>query len=142
MGMPSASQVADNWARGMANSGEKLKQGIMAVTVSPTAKAADAADRMLAGVQRAIQSGKTQAALRAVSLEAWKDAAINKGANRVAGGAAAAKPKFTNFMQQFLPHLAAGMAQLDSMPRGDIEQNLARARAIALHNHNFKLSRQ
>lgn len=138
MPMPSPTTVAANWQRGMANSSEKLKQGIQAVTVSPTSKAALRIDAMVAGVQRAANSGKTQAALNAVTLEDWKKSMLDKGVGRVAAGASAAQPKFAAFMQRFLPHLQQGLNQLDSMPRGDLEQNIARADAMMRHNATFR----
>lgn len=138
--MPSAATVAQNWQRGMANSSEKLKQGIQNVTQSPTAKAANRIDAMVAGVQRAAASGKTQAALNAVTLEDWKKAMLDKGVGRVAAGAAASVPKFQAFMQKFLPHLQSGLAQLDSMPRGDLEANINRANAMMRHNAQFRNS--
>lgn len=138
MPMPSPAQVAQNWQRGMSNSAEKLKQGVQNVTQSPTAKAAMRIDAMVAGVQRAAASGKTAAALNAVSTEDWKKAMLEKGVPRVAAGASAAVPKFQQFMTKFLPWLQSGMSQLESMPRGDLEQNIARANTMMRHNAQFK----
>lgn len=138
MPMPTPSQVAQNWQRGMSNSSEKLKQGIQNVTQSPTAKAAQRIDAMVAGVQRAAASGKTAAALNAVSTEDWKKAMLEKGVPRVAAGAAAATPKFQAFMVKFLPWLQNGLSQLESMPRGDLEQNINRANSMMRHNAQFK----
>jgi hypothetical protein len=140
MALPNATQMAANWANGMAQAGEKIRAGVQAVTEAPTAKAARRTDAMLAGLQRAIASGKVAAGLNAVSLEDWKSATLNKGIGRVAAGAAAAKPKVQNFAQQFLPHLEAGLRELDSMPRGDIETNIARATAMMRHNAKFRMS--
>lgn len=138
MALPSAQQVAINWRNGMSNSSEKLKAGINAVTESPTAKAANNIDRMVAGVQRAAQSGKTAAALKRVTLEDWKQAMLSKGVSRVAAGAQQAQPKVQAFMEEFLPHIAAGQAKIASMPRGDLEANLARANEMARHTASFR----
>lgn len=136
--MQSPTQIAQNWQRGLANSTEKMKQGIQAVSVAPTAKAAARVDAMVAGVQRAAAEGKIQAGLMRVSLQDWQQAMLQKGVTRVASGAQAAVGKFEGFMAQFLPHLEAGMRALDNMPRGDLEQNLARANALARHNATFR----
>lgn len=141
MAMPSATQAATNWKNGMSNSGTKLTAGVNAVTQSPTAKAAQAVDRMVAGIQRAAQSGKIAAALNAVSLQDWKDAMINKGVPRVAAGASAAVPRVQAFFQQFLPYLAAGVQQLESQPRGDLETNIARSAFMQRYNAAFKMQR-
>lgn len=141
MAMPSPAQVAQNWSSGMGASTEKMKQGITAVTESPTAKAARRIDAQVAGVQRAAASGKTQAALERVSLEDWKRAALEKGVGRVAGGAMAAKQKFQDFMSQFLPHVEQGKRLLESTPRGDLETNINRAAIMMRHNATFRRSR-
>lgn len=136
--MASAATVATRWANGMSGSADKIKQGVQGVTESPTAKAAQSLDRMLAGIQRAIQSGKMAAKLNAVTLAAWQQAMIDKGVLRVASGATAAKPKFQAFMQEFLPYLEQGRQQLASMPRGDLETNINRATTMMRWNANFK----
>lgn len=132
-------QAAQNWQRGMAGSGEKLKAGVQAVTESPMEKAALAVDRQVAGVQRAAMEGKTQARLRAVTLESWKRDMLEKGAQRVAAGAATAVPKVSAFFSEFFPHLQTGMAQLP--PRGSLEENIARSAAMQRHNATFRRSR-
>ncbi len=136
MSMPTPQQAAQNWARGMANSTEKIRAGISAVTESPMQKAAARAEAYALGVQRAVADGTYQAGLESVSLDDWKRASLEKGVNRIAGGAEASKPKFAQFMTDFLPHVQAGVAALP--PRGTVEQNIERAVAMMRHNSNFK----
>lgn len=142
MAMQSAAQVAANWRNAMANSGQKLTAGVQAVTEAPTQKAARRVDAMVAGIQRAAADGRIQRGLEAVSLEDWRKAMLEKGAPRVAAGAAAAEPKMRDFMQEFLPHVEAGVRQLESMPRGDLETNLARAMQMMRHNASFRRNRR
>lgn len=137
--MPSPQDAARNWKNAMAASVDKMKRGIQAVDVSPTAKAANAVDRQVAGVIRAQQSGKTAAALNAVTLQDWKAAALDKGVGRVASGAANAEPKMANFMSEFLPFVAQGVQSLPE--RGDIETNIQRATAMMRHNAQFRRRR-
>lgn len=132
-----AATIADQWANGMANCGDKIRAGVNAVNESPTEKAAQASDRYVSGVQRAASNGKFQAGLRKVTLEDWRKATLDKGINRIPQGAAQAKPKFKSFMAEFIPHLEQGMRELDNMPRGDVEQNIARAAAMMRHNAKF-----
>lgn len=136
----SPQQIADRWASGLAGSTEKIKAGVMAVQVSPTAKAADAIDRQVAGVQAAAASGKTRAALLAVPLQSWQQSFLNKGVARISTGATAAKPKFAGFMQQFLPVLSSAVQALP--PRGDLEANIARQNALTRAIANFKYQKQ
>lgn len=137
--MPTAAQAAQNWQNGMQNSTQRITAGVNAVTVAPTQLAAAAADRMLAGIQRAVSSGKWQAGLQSVSLQDWKSAMLDKGVNRIASGAAAAKGKMQSFLSQFLPYVAAGVQQMDAtMPRGDTEQNINRAVFMMRYNAQFR----
>lgn len=128
MSMTNAAQAAANWSKGMAGSGDKLKAGINAVTESPTAKAAAAVDRMVAGIVAAAASGKIAAGLNAVSLADWKNAMLNKGLQRIAAGAQAATPKVQNFMAQWLPFIQSTVAGLP--PRGDLETNISRMNSV------------
>jgi len=136
-----AAAATDRWASGMANSTEKIKAGVNAVTVAPTAKAALRLDAYLAGVQRAISSGKMADSLNRVTLQEWQRAMTEKGVNRVAGGAAAAKPKFQAFMNEFLPFLENARRELESMPRGSLEENIQRAVTMMRKIATFKRSR-
>lgn len=139
MPMPSAAQFAKNWSRGMSGSAEKLRAGVAAVTESPTHKAAMAVDRQVAGVVRAMQEGRTQRALEAVSLESWKRDMTEKGIPRIAQGAAGAEGKVQAFAAEFLPFVASGVQSLP--PRGDLETNIARSAAMQRHNSAFRRSR-
>jgi hypothetical protein len=138
MAMPTAQQASQAWQRGLQGATEKIKQGVMAVTVAPTQLAAAQQNAYLQGVQRAVDSGKYAAGLRRVSLTDWQNATITKGVGRIASGATAALPKFESFMNQFLPHLQAGVNALQNMPRGDLNQNIARAVAMIEHNARFR----
>lgn len=130
--------LAQKWARNIGAATESIKAGVNAVTVSPTEKAARAQDQYLLGVQRAVSDGKYAAGLRRVTLADWQQAMLNKGIPRVASGAMAAQPKMESFLSEFLPHVQAGQRMLESMPRGDIQQNIARAVAMIEHNAKFR----
>lgn len=136
--MQSPQQIADKWAARTANAGQAYADGIRAVTESPTQKAAAAADRYAAGVQRAVSSGRFQGGLLRVSLQDWQRNAIEKGQNRLATGVNAAKGKMSQFLAEFLPHLAQLDSVLASMPRGGLEENIARANAVMRHNAQFR----
>lgn len=138
--MPSMNpaEVAARWAERLAQSTQRITAGVQGVTQSPTAKAAQALDRYQQGVANAVSSGKMADALNRVSLADWQRATIDKGVQRIASGAIAAKPKMTQFLQAFLPHVAAGKAIVDGMPKGGVENGIARAAAMIRHNANFK----
>ena len=138
--MKNAAEVARKWTRNLSQATESIKQGVQAVTENPAEKAAARADAYAAGVQRAVTEGRYQRGLRKVTLADWQNAMLNKGLQRVAAGAANATPKVTAFMEKFLPHQEQLKAKLRSMPRGDLQTNIARAIAAIEHNAQFRMS--
>ena len=66
---------------------------------------------------------------------------LTKGLPRIAAGASSGEPKMLNFLDQFLPYVAAGKKELERIPRGDLQTNIARAVAMMEHNAKFKSSR-
>ena len=132
-------QAAQKWSRNLASSGESIREGVQDVTQSPTAKAADRAEAYVAGVTRNVD--KWQRGLKKVSLEDWKQAMLTKGLPRIAAGASAGEPKMLSFLDSFLPYVAAGKKDLERMPRGDLQTNIARAVAMMEHNAKFKNNR-
>lgn len=138
MAIASAQALAQKWAKNLGGSGESIRRGVEAVTVSPTQKAAARSDAYLAGVQRAVADGKYQAGLRRVTLQDWQQSMLQKGINRIASGANAAVGKMESFLSEFLPHVEAGQRMLESMPRGDLSSNIGRAVAMMEWNAKFK----
>lgn len=136
--MLSPQALAQKWAKNLGGATEAMRAGVNAVSVSPTEKAANRADAYLQGVNRAVADGKWQAGLRRVTLADWKSAMIEKGVNRIASGATSAMPKMAAFLTEFLPHVMQGQQMLESMPRGDLNQNISRAVAMITHNSKFK----
>lgn len=118
--------VAAKWVRGMQGAGQAITDGVNAVTTAPGASAARQVNAYTAGVQQNAQKWATRVA--SVSLQEWRDAMINKGANRVGTGASAAEGKMANAMAQLLPAIDSIKASLP--PRGDLQQNIARSVAF------------
>ena len=137
----SAQEIARKWQRNLSGSVESIRSGVQDVTVSPTEKAASKADQYLIGVQSAVDSGKYQRGLRSVTLEQWKQAMLDKGVPRIASGAASGEPKFQEFLQEFLPYVESGQRMLDNMPRGSLQENIARSTAMIEHLANFRRQR-
>lgn len=127
--------VANKWATRLGAATQAITDGVNAVTQAPGTKAAAQADVWLARLQAS--RDKYVRNVSAVSLASWQQSMITKGVPRVSGGATAAIPKMTAFMQQFLPHVEQGRQALASMPRGTIDQNINRAVAMIRHNATF-----
>lgn len=136
--MKNASDVARKWASRLGASSEQIRQGVQGVTQNPAERAAARADAYQAGVMRAVADGRYQRGLRRVTLQSWQDSMLNKGLPRIASGATAAVPKMEAFMSKWLPHEEALKAKLASMPRGDLQTNIARMVAAVEHNASFQ----
>ena len=127
-----ATEVYNDWAaKTTAAASTKYKQGISRVTENPAAKAAAKANEWAAGVQRALQNGKYVSGLGKVTLSMWQQRSITKGANNIAGGVAAAKDKMMAHLADALPFAAQVKQQIASMPKGEFEAGMARARKAA-----------
>lgn len=116
MARRTAQQVAKKWATSMQGAATAMRDGVAAVTQSPTAKAADAVDKYRAGVMKAIDDGTYQAGLRSVTLDQWKQSMLQKGIGRVADGVAAAGPKMERFMGELLAHTDMVSQEIQGMP--------------------------
>jgi len=121
-----AAQYADQWKNGMGGSVQKIKDGISRVTESPMEKAAANQESYLAGVNRAVQSGRWANSLRAVDLTTWKNVTAQKVGERLAGGAQAAVPKMAKFAGYLIPTVNAAVASLDGMPKGTLQDSINR----------------
>jgi len=129
-------EAAEKWARNTTAAVEDYRRGVARVQVAPGAKAAQNEAGYVAGVQRS--SRKWAQRVGGVSLGEWQEAASNKGAQRLGSGVAAAQDKMAGFMSEVLPHIEAGQRAIAGMPKGDVEQGIARAAAFMRHMSNFR----
>jgi len=127
-----AQMATTKWVQNIGSATERMKQGANNVTVAPGVKAAAAADKWLANVQRAQAKFKNN--VGRVSLQEWKDAYINVGIPRVSQGAQAKQAKYTAAMDAFLPYLTQGVAKIDAMPKLTLQDSINRAIAMIQHN--------
>lgn len=127
-----ATMATTKWVQNIGSATDRMKQGANNVTVAPGVKAAAAADKWLANVQRAQAKFKNN--VSRVSLQQWKDAYINVGIPRVSQGAQAKQAKYTAAMEAFLPYLAQGVAKIDAMPKVTLQDSINRATAMIQHN--------
>lgn len=132
------SKAAAKWKAGMSTAGPSYNDGIDGVTTSPMELAAQNEAGYLNGINEAVTSGRWAKGLRRKSLSDWKKAAKEKGAQRLASGAAAAAPTVEKFWQSFGPKLQAITDQTRSMPKGTFEERQQRMLAQSAAAHALK----
>lgn len=136
--MKTSANVANKWATNLSASTQTMTAGVQSVQTSPTSLAAANPDGYLAGVQKAVTSGKWQARLQSVTLQQWQQAMVQKGIPRVQTGAQTGKPKVQSFMDQLLPYVYQLRAALASQPRGSLAQNMQRMNTFVQGMAQFK----
>jgi hypothetical protein len=122
------------WASRTAAATQQYTAGVQAVTTSPGQLASQAAGLWASNTAAAQQKFATATAR--VSLAEWQNAAVTKGAPRIASGVQAASPKFQTFLTALMQYEYSGLASLP--PRGDINANIARMNAWITYMHNFQ----
>lgn len=140
MAQKDPTQVAAKWRANLGGSTQSITDGVNAVTTAPGRAAAN--QKQLWIQQVTASADKWAARVGAVSLEEWRTQMINKGVPRVASGAQAAEPKMASFMAEFLPHVERVAQQVRSMPKGGIDNAIARASAQIRGNAQFRRSGQ
>ena len=131
--------IAQKWAQNTTNGVPNYKAGIGAVTESPGIRAAAQKDAWLAGINA--NADKWSQRMNDMPLQRWKDAALNKGANRIPDGVKQATPSFGDFMNSLLIYEQASLDQLNNAnPRGarGSAQNKQRMMAWMDMMHMFK----
>lgn len=120
-------QAAQNWASRLGAATQAYTDGVNGVTVAPGQLAAAAGDRWLANTTASLPRFKANSA--AVSREQWQQAAVSKGAPRLASGASAAQPKMEVVFTKLFPAIRNAVSSLPA--RGNIDQNIERAAQFA-----------
>lgn len=133
-----AAGFREKHARRLKGSLEDIRAGVERVSEAPTKKAAQKADKMRAGILRALDEGKWQRRLESVSLEEWKEKTISKGINRIPEGIDRAADKVERFAAQLLPHVDRGREAIKKMPDVTLEDNIQRMVTFTRHMSKFK----
>lgn len=124
--------MAQKWSANLQAATKSITDGVNSVQTSPTQLAAANPNGYLAGVQKALASGKWQASLQAVSLSDWKNSMVQKGIPHIQTGAVQAVPKVQAAFGPLLDAVYNTRDQVNSQyPRGTLQQNLQRANAFA-----------
>lgn len=122
-------QFSQKWSRNLAASGESARAGIDAVTVSPGVVAAENINNYRVGVLSALESGKTEEAMRAVDLGDWKSKTRDIGVPRMVQAATnqAVVRDVEQFASELLPFTQNVKETIARMPKGTLADGKARA---------------
>lgn len=122
MVMPTAAEAAQRWVQNTSAATQRYTDGVKAVTVSPGQAAARQADLWLRQVTAA--KAKFAAHSARVGLADWQNAAVTKGAPRLASGVQAASGNYEQALSKLLPYIGSAVQGLPA--RGDLEANITR----------------
>lgn len=123
-------QAADKWVRRMQGATQDMARGVNQVTESPATLAIAQKDRLIANFIESVNSGRWEAGLNTVSLSDWKTAMLEKGVPRISQGAASAQTKQERFFAKLLPVVDQLSEEISRMPKGTVEDSVARAGAM------------
>jgi len=108
----------------------------------PTAAAVAMKESLIAKMSARETWDKWESRLRNVGFNGWLYGVQTKGVQRFPQGIDAGVGYFEQFYQQFSRHLAAGLAQVYSMPKRTLEDSINRAAAMIRHNAKFKFQKR
>jgi uncharacterized phage infection (PIP) family protein YhgE len=132
-----AQQITEKWKQRTAGATQQVVEGVARVSQAPGIAAAKQKAVYLAQVQAKVD--KWERNVSAVSLQSWQQA-TTQGASRIAAGVQAKAHKMESFLTEFIPHIERVQTKVNAMPRGDINQNIARMVENARGMAEFKRS--
>lgn len=127
--------IQAKWLRNIQAATPDVQAGIARVSQAPGQAAAAQRQTWQNNVLAA--GDKWERNVKAVSLADWQTAAT-AGVQRIAQGAQTKQDKVGRHLAAYLPYLAQGMAKVDAMPKGTLEQNLARMVTMVRHSAAYK----
>lgn len=130
MARVTAQQWMDKWGTNLANSTQYIKNGVARVQTAPSQAAIAAKDRMKNNLVAAIDNGSWERGLSKVSLSDWQTAMTTKGINNLSAGIAVAKTKRLGSITALLNATDTAVAAANQLPKGGLEQGIARANAF------------
>lgn len=130
MAKVNAQQWLDKWGTRLNSAGPFITSGVNNVSVAPGQQAAAAADRMLANLTAAVTSGLWASRVGSVSLADWKSAMTTKAIPRIPQGVTQAQKTKTAVITTLLAAVDQAASTANALPKGNIEQSIARASAF------------
>lgn len=141
MAKVNAQEYAEKWGRRLKGSTDDIRRGIARVSEAPGVKAAQAQDLMKMKLNESIDNGTWASQVRSVSLGDWQAQATNKGINRIAAGVDAASQSQVVMAEKLLANVDAAAAAARRLPKGTIEDSIARMTTYVREMNKRKIRR-
>lgn len=119
---------------------EDMRRGIGKVSEAPGIAAAAKADKMLAKITEAVNSGRWADRVKGVSLGEWKSKMLEKGVPRVPAGLDAAAADIQKFAAELNAHQDGYLPALHAMSDLTLEDSISRATENIRQMAKFKRS--
>ncbi len=139
MAKVTAEEYAEKWGRRLKGSTEDIRRGVDKVTIAPGVQAAKQAQKMLAKLTDAVNSGMWANQVSAVSLDDWKLAFNLKGINRIAAGVDAAAPAQVAMATKLLKAVDESAAIANALPKVTLEDSINRMTTFVREMNKRKL---
>lgn len=140
--MQSAAKLAEKWKRNLQGAAQTMRDGVRDMKVNPMEEAIKAKDLMRERLLAAIDSGKWEAGLRAVSVKDWKDMMTEFGISRAVEAAAKKQDKVEEFLKEWLPVAEAISIRAKDMPSGTEQDALEKVRMMMQMSKAFANERR
>lgn len=127
MARVNAQQWLDRWGTGLSGAGQRVKDGVARVAQAPGQAAAAKQEKMRAGINAAIDSGKWAKNVGSVSLASWQTSMTTTGITNMSTGVQKAKQNKVAKIQQMLDDNDAALAAIANMPSDTFEQRVQRS---------------
>lgn len=127
MARVNAQQWLDKWGRRLNAAGQDIQNGVQRVQTAPGQAAAAAQQLMLQRLTDSVTSGVWARQVSKVSLADWQNAMVNKAIPRIPQGVATAQKNKAGNITALLSAVDNAAAQANALPKGGIEQSIARA---------------
>jgi hypothetical protein len=124
-------QMSNNWLTGVTNNAPKWEAGVLSPRRMFNANPAAAQTAFAAGVNRAVAANSYANGLKNTDLTAMANNISTNGQGRYTSGATAKQAKYLKAATKVAPMINSALSSIANMPRGTLQQNLARATAFA-----------
>lgn len=132
-------EYAEKWGRRLKGATQDIERGVNRVSEAPGIKAAKQKDLMKTNINKALDEGRWEKAVAAVTLEDWKEKIITKGIQRIGAGVDQAMNKQAAMAEKLLRAVDESVAIVNRTPRGTIDDNINRMTTYAREMHKRKL---